>query len=132
MRILFLTDNYPPEVNAPARRTYEHCVEWVKVGNDVTVITCWPNFPGGVVYKGYHNKLYGRTDANGIKVKRVWTYISRNEGFLRRTSDYLSFAVASFFVGLFTPCDVIVAKKVVVKFRSKLVTTIEYENSVPD
>ena len=31
MKILFLTDNFPPEVNAPATRTYEHCKEWVKV-----------------------------------------------------------------------------------------------------
>ena len=39
MKILFLTDNFPPEVNAPATRTYEHCVEWVKHGAEVTVIT---------------------------------------------------------------------------------------------
>lgn len=25
----FLTDNFPPEVNAPASRTFEHCREWV-------------------------------------------------------------------------------------------------------
>ena len=45
MKILFLTDNFPPEVNAPATRTYEHCKEWVKQGEKVTVITCVPNFP---------------------------------------------------------------------------------------
>ena len=44
MKILFLTDNFPPEVNAPATRTYEHCKEWVKQGEEVTVITCTPNF----------------------------------------------------------------------------------------
>ena len=44
MKILFLTDNFPPEVNAPATRTYEHCKEWVKQGKEVTVITCTPNF----------------------------------------------------------------------------------------
>ena len=47
MKILFLTDNFPPEVNAPATRTYEHCKEWVKQGEEVTVITCTPNFPQG-------------------------------------------------------------------------------------
>ena len=45
MHILFLTDNFPPEVNAPASRTFEHCREWVKLGEQVTVITCAPNFP---------------------------------------------------------------------------------------
>ena len=45
MHILFLTDNFPPEVNAPASRTFEHCREWVKAGHQVTVVTCAPNFP---------------------------------------------------------------------------------------
>ena len=58
MRILFLTDNFPPEVNAPASRTYDHAKEWVKAGHSVTVITCFPNFPKGKVYDGYKNKFY--------------------------------------------------------------------------
>lgn len=45
MRILFLTDNFPPEVNAPATRTFEHARAWVEDGAEVTVITCAPNFP---------------------------------------------------------------------------------------
>lgn len=71
MRILFLTDNFPPEVNAPASRTYEHCKEWVRAGADVTVITCAPNFPQGKVYEGYKNKLYQKEIIDGIKVIRV-------------------------------------------------------------
>ncbi len=39
MHILFLSDNFPPEANAPASRTFEHCREWVKAGHQVTVIT---------------------------------------------------------------------------------------------
>ena len=58
MKILFLTDNFPPEVNAPATRTFEHCREWVKAGAEVTIITCFPNFPGGKIYPGYRNKLF--------------------------------------------------------------------------
>ena len=67
MKILFLTDNFPPEVNAPATRTYEHCVEWVKQGAEVTVITCAPNFPKGKVYPGYKNKLVQTEIIEGIK-----------------------------------------------------------------
>ena len=62
MRILFITDNFPPEVNAPATRTYEHCKEWVSNGDEVTVITCAPNFPKGKVYNGYKNKLYQKEE----------------------------------------------------------------------
>ena len=47
MHVLFLIDNFPPEVNAPASRTFEHCRAWVRSGHQVTVITCAPNFPKG-------------------------------------------------------------------------------------
>ena len=109
MKILFLSDNFPPEVNAPATRTYEHCKEWVRCGAEVTVITCVPNFPQGKVYEGYRNKLYQSEIIDGIRVIRVWSYITVNEGFLKRTLDYISFSVSSFFVGLFQRTDIIIA-----------------------
>ncbi len=109
MRILFLTDNFPPEVNAPATRTFEHCQEWVKQGVAVTVITCAPNFPEGKLYGGYKNKLYQKEVMDGIQVIRVWTFIAANKGFIKRTIDYVSFAVSSFVAGLFIKTDVIVA-----------------------
>lgn len=109
MKILFLTDNFPPEVNAPATRTYEHCKEWVKQGIEVTVITCVPNFPQGKVYKGYHNRLYQKEIMDGIHVVRVWSYITANEGFLKRTLDYISFSITSFIAGLFQKADIIIA-----------------------
>ena len=65
MRILFLTDNFPPEVNAPATRTHEHCKEWVKKGAEVTVITCFPNFPKGKVYEGYKNQWKKTEEIDG-------------------------------------------------------------------
>ena len=95
MHILFLTDNFPPEVNAPASRTFEHCREWVKAGHEVTVITCAPNFPTGKLFDGYRNRLLARETMAGIDVVRVWSYITANEGFLRRTLDYVSFMVAA-------------------------------------
>ncbi|MEW7279385.1 glycosyltransferase family 4 protein [Aquimarina sp. 2201CG1-2-11] len=109
MKVLFLTDNFPPEVNAPATRTYEHCKEWVKDGIEVTVITCAPNFPKGKVFEGYKNKLYQTEDVDGIKVIRVWTYISANKGFAKRILDYMSFMMSSFIIGLFIKTDIIIA-----------------------
>ena len=58
MKIIFLTDNFPPEVNALASRTYEHVLEWIKLGHDVTVITSVPNSPAGKVYCGYRIRSY--------------------------------------------------------------------------
>jgi glycosyltransferase involved in cell wall biosynthesis len=109
MKILFLTDNFPPEVNAPATRTYEHCKKWMKLGAEVTVITCFPNFPKGKVYDGYKNKWKKVEYIDGIKVIRVWSYIVANEGFLKRTLDYISFSVTAFLHGLFEKTDIIIA-----------------------
>lgn len=109
MKILFLTDNFPPEVNAPATRTYEHCREWIKEGVEVTVITCTPNFPQGKVYGGYKNKFYQKEMIDGICVIRVWSYITANEGFVKRTLDFISFSITSFMAGLFQKADLIIA-----------------------
>ncbi len=95
MHILFLSDNFPPEVNAPASRTFEHCREWVKAGHQVTVITCAPNFPKGVVYPGYRNKLWQSETMDGIRVIRVWSFITANQGFGKRILDYQSYMVTA-------------------------------------
>jgi len=100
VHILFLTDNFPPESNAPASRTFEHCVRWVRAGAQVTVITGAPNFPEGRLFEGYRNRWYAVEQMEGIRVVRVKTYIAANEGFGRRTLDYLSFMVSSFIAGL--------------------------------
>lgn len=95
MRILFLSHYFPPEVNAPASRTWEHCRQWVADGHEVTVITCAPNHPRGQVYPGYRNRLFQRETRDGIQVVRVWTYVTANEGFVKRTLNYVSFMLSA-------------------------------------
>lgn len=109
MHILFLTDNFPPEVNAPASRTFEHCREWVKAGHRVSVITCAPNFPGGRLYEGYRNLLWQAERMDGIRVIRVWSYITANEGFIKRILDYVSFMISAIVAVPFMPgVDVVI------------------------
>ena len=96
LRILFICDNFPPEVNAPATRTYEHAKRWVQQGSKVKVITCAPNFPQGKLYPGYKNKFYQTENMDGITVIRVWSYMTSNKGFSLRIIDYLSFAFSAF------------------------------------
>lgn len=91
MRILFFSHYYPPEVNAPASRTSEHCRRWAADGHDVTVITSAPNHPRGEIYPGYKNKLFQKATIDGVTVVRVWTHLAANEGFVRRTLNYVSF-----------------------------------------
>lgn len=101
MRILFLSDNFPPEGNAPATRLYEHAVRWVRAGHEVTVITCAPNFPEGKLFAGYRNAWRQVEVMDGIRVVRVKTYITANEGFLKRTLDYMSFMLMATVMSLF-------------------------------
>ena len=103
MRILFLSHYFPPEVNAPASRTSEHCKQWVKDGHHVTVVTCAPNHPQGVVYTGYKNKLYQREEIDGVNVIRLWTYVTANEGFFKRTLNYISYMLATIVAIPFLP-----------------------------
>ncbi|MEM8972466.1 MAG: glycosyltransferase family 4 protein [Pseudomonadota bacterium] len=95
MHILFLSHYYPPEVNAPASRTSEHCREWVAAGHRVTVLTCAPNHPAGQLYSGYRNRLFQREMMDGVEVIRVWTWIAANRGFLLRTLNYVSYMIGA-------------------------------------
>ena len=103
MRVLFLSHYFPPEVNAPATRTFEHCREWVRAGHEVTVVTCAPNHPRGEVYPGYRNRLWSTEERDGIRVVRLWTYIAANEGFAKRTLNYVSYMLSAIIAAFFLP-----------------------------
>jgi len=95
MKILFVSHYFPPEVNAPANRTHEHCRRWVMDGHEVTVITGVPNHPRGRIFPGYRNRWIQEETVDGIRVIRTWMYLTPNSGFLRRVANYLLFALTA-------------------------------------
>ncbi len=103
MKILFLSENFPPETNAAATRVYERAVYWRRWGYDVTVITQAPNFPHGKVFSGFKNRWRQTETMDGITVIRVKTFIAVNRGVVRRTLDFLSFMASGFIAGLGQP-----------------------------
>lgn len=110
MRILFLTHYFPPEVNAPASRTFEHSRIWVQKGHEVTVLTCAPNHPAGKIYPGYRNRPWQTENNAGIRVERVWTLLAANRGFGMRTANYFFFMLAAIARAPFLPkTDVVVS-----------------------
>ena len=96
MHILFLTHYFPPEVNAPASRTYEHAKRWVQQPDvRVTIVTNHPNHPKGTLYSGYKNQWLSVEEIDGISVRRVKTFLAANAAVLRRTLNYLFFMIAA-------------------------------------
>ncbi len=109
MKILFFTENFPPETNAAATRVFERALYWVKWGHQVTVITCQPNFPHGRVFDGYKNQ-YSTEVMDGMRIVRVRTYIAPNRAVLRRSLDFLSYMVAAYVAAKREPTpDVVVS-----------------------
>ncbi len=110
LRILFLSHYFPPEVNVPASRTFEHCRAWARAGAEVTVVTCAPNHPAGKIYPGYKNRLWHEATIQGIRVIRLWTYLAPNERVFRRTLNYLSYMLSGCIAAPFLPpADVVVS-----------------------
>ena len=102
MRLVFFTHYFPPEGNAPASRTYEHCKRWAAQGHEVTVITCAPSVPNGIVYEGYRNRLWPQRETiDGIHVLRTWTYVAANAGAGKRIANFLSYMISAVLTFLF-------------------------------
>lgn len=102
MRIAFFTHYFPPEGNAPASRTFEHCARWASAGHKVTVITGVPNVPNGVAYDGYKNRFWPQTEnVDGIRVIRVWTYLAPNAGSTKRILNFVSYMLSAILAFLF-------------------------------
>lgn len=65
-RLLVATQYFYPE----NFRINDMCLEWVKRGYDVTVLTGIPNYPVGDIYEGYKRE-YKEEEWNGIHIIRL-------------------------------------------------------------
>lgn len=101
MKILYVSQYFPPEMGAPAARVYELSREWARLGHDVTVLTGFPNHPVGKVFEGYRGEWVRRETVDGIKVVRVPIFAAANKGFFRRVLNYVSFFLSACTFGLF-------------------------------
>jgi glycosyltransferase involved in cell wall biosynthesis len=99
MRILFLTQYYPPETGAAQNRLSDLARRLTRAGHRVTVLTALPSYPKGEIYDGYRGRLTMREDYEGICVVRTWVYVTKRKSFVQRILNYLSFAVLSPIVG---------------------------------
>lgn len=101
MKLLILTQYFPPEVGAPQNRLYELALRLESKGIDISVLTAMPNYPQMVVHKEYKGKCYCKEDMNGLKVHRSWIYVSKSKSIIPRLLNYFSFVFSSLWFGLF-------------------------------
>lgn len=99
MRILYLSQYFPPEMGAPAARVSELAARWVERGHEVAVLTGFPNHPTGVVPPEYRGHVWLRERWRGVEVLRTWIYAAPNKGVLARGLAYGSFATSSVVLG---------------------------------
>lgn len=99
MRILLVTQYFPPEIGAPQARLSELAQFWAEDGEDVVVLTGMPNHPTGLIPDRYRRKVRCEERAEGYRIVRTWLYATPNEGVLKKTLSHLSFMVSSVLLG---------------------------------
>ena len=100
MRIVVLTQNFPPEVGATAARLHRMTRSLAEKGHRVTVITAMPNYPTGRIFDGYRGKIRAEDEVNGVRVVRTWAFPSKSSKFLSRFISYASFTLSSLLLGI--------------------------------
>lgn len=100
MKLLILTQYFPPEVGAPQNRLFELALRLKSVGVEITVLTAMPNYPQMKIYQGYEGKSYLYEEMQGLKVHRSSIYIPNNKSIISRLRNYFSFVYSSARVGM--------------------------------
>jgi colanic acid biosynthesis glycosyl transferase WcaI len=101
MRILILAQHYAPEDVSGAVLATELASDLARGGHQVTFVTCAPNYPEGEVFPGYRNRFWYEETLDGVRVVRVWSYISPKRDFTRRALNFATFSAAALYGGLF-------------------------------
>lgn len=93
MRILIISQYFPPETGGPQNRIVSIARGLVEAGHDVHVITEKPNYPTGIIWPEYRQGLFIDRKHDQIPVTYVWIWEDRAKRFLTRIRFYISFVV---------------------------------------
>jgi colanic acid biosynthesis glycosyl transferase WcaI len=104
VKILYVSQYFPPEMGAPAARVAELSRYWAQDGHEVTVLTGFPNHPAGIVPQEYRRKvrrMVAREESHGVNVVRTWLLPFPNRRTYERVLNYTSFCLSASGTGLF-------------------------------
>lgn len=100
MKVLFLTQYFPPETGAPQNRLHSLANYLSDFGAEVNVLTAMPSYPKTEIYDGYKGKWYAKEKDGPLTVYRSWIYVSKSKGVVPRLLNYFSFVFTALLVGL--------------------------------
>ena len=99
MKLLILTQYYPPEIGAPQNRLHELAIRLKATGMEIDVLTALPNYPRMEIMNGYENRKNRYEEIDGIPVHRSWIYVTKSKGIFSRLLIYFSFVWSSYWKG---------------------------------
>jgi len=100
VKILFLTQYYPPETGAPQNRIHSLACYLKLKGVAVEVLTALPNYPKMEIFPEYKGKANMHEDIDGVKVYRAGIYVKKSKSVIARLLNYFSFVFSSMWMGL--------------------------------
>ena len=100
MRILFITQYYPPDISAPANRISDWARALVKRGHEVWVITAFPHHHRHTIPLKYKGGWVVEEEKGDVKIIRVAIHNGPMKSLLHRLLNYISFTFTAL-LGLF-------------------------------
>lgn len=101
MKVLILTQYFPPETGAPQNRLHSLATYISEFGAEVSVLTAMPNYPKTHVYEGYEGLRYKKEQDGPLTIYRTWIYVSKSKSVVPRLLNYFSFVFTALWAGLF-------------------------------
>lgn len=96
LKILLVCPVFPPEPVVSASMAFDVAKLLSQRGHSITVITGFPNKPGGQIYDGYKLKWKQVEVKDGFKIIRVWYLIARSGNILSKFFENITFGLTSF------------------------------------
>ena len=93
MKLLILTQYFPPEIGAPQARLFETAKALQKRGWTVEIVTSFPNYPTGKIFESHKGKVFSREYEHGLEIRRYWLYASNSRKILPRIFSMLTFSI---------------------------------------
>lgn len=95
MRVLILSQHFPPEITAGRFRVEAFAQALIAGGHEVHVVCAVPNHPEGEIHAAYRGRPVVRQRRGRLRVTYVWVSTSPAKSFRSRLANYVSFAALS-------------------------------------